>query len=158
MNMKMTLILAGLAAGLALSPAHGESASTRAAATLEGSWRVEITLRHCATWAPLGQPFPAMASFNAAGAVITSDGSMSPAARGPGHGVWSRLHGRRFTATTEAFLFTDGTRSGTQRLVQDIALGSDGQDFESTVGAAVFNAAGQLVFSGCASSVGQRLD
>ena len=49
-------------------------------------------------------------------------------------------------------------RSGTQRLAQEIALDRTGQAFESIVAAEVFNADGQSVFTGCASSVGQRMD
>jgi hypothetical protein len=151
-----TLICLALVAGIAA--AMDEPLSGRAAATLEGTWIVQVTLRHCDSWAPLGQPFPAYASFNAAGTVITSDGGMSPAARGAGHGVWHRLGRGHYAATVEAFLFNDGVRSGTQRLVQEIALQGDGRRFESTIGAAMLNASGQVIFSGCASSVGQRMD
>lgn len=157
MKTKMTIILIGLATSFGVA-ANGGPLSGRAAATLEGTWRVQITLRNCATWAPLGQPFPALASFDSAGTVVTSDGSMSPATRGAGHGTWWRLGGRSFAANTEAFLFTDGVRSGTQWLEQEITLETDGRRFESSVGAVVFNTAGQVVFSGCASSVGQRMD
>jgi hypothetical protein len=154
-SMMMTMLLVGLATSFGVAAQDG--APTGSGATLEGTWRVQITLRNCATWAPLGQPFPALATFDFAGTVLTSDGSMSPAARGSGHGIWRRVAGRTFAATTEAFLFTDGVRSGTQLLEQQITLGADGRSFEARVGAMVSNNAGQVVFSGCASSVGQRM-
>ncbi|MDQ3039429.1 MAG: hypothetical protein M3R16_06505 [Pseudomonadota bacterium] len=157
MKTKMRIILIGLTMGLAAASAHSEASPPRAAATLEGTWRVEITLRRCDNWAAIGQPFPALASFDSAGTVVTSDGGMSPAARGTGHGVWSRVSGRDFSATTEAFLFNGGMRTGTQQLAQEIALENDGQTFESIVVAKVLNTTGQTVFSGCASSVGRRM-
>jgi hypothetical protein len=160
--------LAFLAAVLTASVPGGINAVTgtvaaaqdaAAAATLEGTWRVQITLRHCETGAPLGPPFPALATFARGGTVTTSDGGSSPAARGAGHGVWWRLQGREFAAVTEAFLFApSGTSSGRQRLTQQIELGRDGMMFEATIAARVMDPAGQVLFSGCASSEGRRLE
>jgi hypothetical protein len=154
-SMMKTMLLVGLATSLGAAAQDG--ASTGPGATLEGSWRVQVTLRNCATWAPVAPPFPALATFDFAGTVLTSDGSMSPAARGSGHGIWRRVGGRSFEASTEAFLFTDGVRSGTQLVEQQITLAADGSSFEAQVGAMVSNNAGQVVFTGCASSVGQRM-
>jgi hypothetical protein len=135
------------------------AAQDAAAATLEGTWRVQITLRHCETGAQLGTPFPALATFARGGTVTTSDGGSSPAARGTGHGVWWRLQGREFAAVTEAFLFApSGTSSGRQRLTQQIELGRDGMTFEATIAARVTDTGGQVLFSGCASSEGRRLE
>lgn len=156
MKTKMMIILIGLATSF--GGAAQDGAPSGPAASLEGTWQVQITLRNCATGEPLGQPFPALASFDFAGTVVTSDGSMSPATRGSGHGIWRRVKGRSFAALTEAFLFTDGARSGKQLIEQEITLDSEGRRFDSIVSAMVFNAAGQPVFSGCASSVGQRMN
>lgn len=139
--------------------AEGKSGSqAAAAATLEGTWRVEITLRTCDTGQPLGIPFPALATFARGGTLTTSDGGLSPAVRGTGHGVWWRAGGQTFAALSEAFMFNGGVRSGTQRISQEIDLGHDGMTFEARVSSAVLDTAGQLVFAGCASSVGRRLD
>jgi hypothetical protein len=158
MKTTMTVMLIGLVMGFGTSIAQAHPLRGKIATSLEGTWRVQITLRDCDTLAPLGQPFDALASFNAGGTVLTADGSMSPAARSTGHGVWRRLGKGHYSATIEAFLFANGVRSGTQRLVQEIAMAPDGQSYDSSVGAAIFNTAGQVVFSGCASAVGQRMD
>jgi hypothetical protein len=135
------------------------AAAQDAAATLEGTWRVEITLRHCDTGVQLGTPFPALATFARGGTVTTSDGGTSPTARGTGHGVWWRLQGREFAAVTEAFMFApSGSLSGRQRITQQIEVGRDGMTFEATIAARVMDPAGQVLFSGCASSVGRRLE
>jgi hypothetical protein len=128
------------------------------AATLEGTWRVEITLRNCDTGHAFGSPFPALATFARGGTLTTSDGGLSPGVRGAGHGVWWRLRGRTFAALTEAFMFNGGVRSGTQRISQEIELDHDGMTFEARVSSAVLDTAGQIVLAGCASSVGRRLD
>lgn len=127
------------------------------APTLVGTWRVEITLQNCQTGEQMGDPFPALATFALGGTVTTSDGGLSPAARGTGHGVWWRQGGRTFKAVTEAFLFSPtGTLTGTQHLAQEVELARDGRSFQAEVSATVTNPAGQ--FTGCATTIGQRLD
>jgi hypothetical protein len=151
------LLMAALCVGSA-TDAGAQGGSESSAATLEGTWRVEITLRNCATGDPVGTPFPALATFARGGTMTTSDGGMSPAARGAGHGVWWRQQGRGFGAITEAFLFSANVLTGTQRLVQQIELDDRGMEFEARVSSSVISTAGQVMFTGCASSVGRRLD
>ena len=155
-----TMLLVMFCVGMGLSVGAEEKNGTQAAAaaTLEGTWRVEITLRNCDTGQALGIPFPALATFARGGTLTTSDGGLSPAVRGTGHGVWWRTPGRTFAALSEAFMFNGGVRSGTQRISQEIDLDYDGMTFEARVSSAVLNTAGQIVFAGCASSIGRRLD
>lgn len=152
----------GLVAGSAVAAgpkSPGGAGIPPPAATLQGSWRVEITVRHCLTGDVLLSPFPALATFAQGGTVTTSDGGMSPAARGTGLGLWQRLGGRTFAARTEAFTFSPaGTLSGRQRITQEITLDHDGATFEARVSSEVVNTMGQVVFTGCATSVGRRLD
>src|SRR5688500_12015213 len=82
-----------------------EGQSAAHARTLEGTWRVEVTLRSCVTGQPIQKPFPALASFARGGTVTTADGGLSPAMRGTGLGVWWRVPEGAFAAVTEAFLF-----------------------------------------------------
>jgi hypothetical protein len=55
-------------------------------------------------------------------------------------------------------MFNGDVRSGTQRISQEIDLDHDGTTFEARVSSAVLDTAGQIVFAGCASSIGRRLD
>ena len=126
---------------------------------LEGTWRVQITLRNCQTGDALRPPFPAMATFAAGGTVTTSDGGSSPLMRGAGHGVWQHTGGHTFAVLTEAFLFTPtGALNGTQRLRQSVEIGVDPDAFEATVGAEILDLQGTVLMAGCASSVGRRME
>jgi hypothetical protein len=154
----LVVFCVGMGLGVGAEENNGTGPSAAAAATLEGTWRVEITLRNCDTGQALGIPFAALATFARGGTLTTSDGGLSPAVRGTGHGVWWRLRGRTFAALTEAFMFNGGVRSGTQRISQEIDLDHDGMTFEARVSSAVLGTAGQIVFAGCASSAGRRMD
>jgi hypothetical protein len=126
---------------------------------LEGTWRVQITLRSCQTGAPLRPPFPAMATFAAGGTVTTSDGGLSPLARGAGHGIGTHTGGHTFEALTEAFLFTPtGALNGIQRLRQSVEIGWDPKEFNANVLAEILDAQGTVLATGCATSVGHRME
>jgi hypothetical protein len=126
---------------------------------LQGTWRVQITLRNCQTGDALRPPFPAMATFAAGGTLTTSDGGLSPLLRGAGHGVWRHLGGHTFEALTEAFLFTPaGALNGTQRLRQSLEIGWDPDEFNATVSAEILDFQGTLLATGCATSVGRRME
>lgn len=154
----LVMFCVGMGLSVGAEEKNGTQAAAAAAATLEGTWRVEITLRNCDTGQAFGIPFPALATFARGGTLTTSDGGLSPAVRGTGHGVWWRARGRTFAALSEAFMFNGGVRSGTQRISQEIDLDHDGMTFEARVSSAVLDTAGQIVFAGCASSIGRRLD
>jgi hypothetical protein len=154
----VVMFCVGMGLSVGAEGKNGTQAAAARAATLEGTWRVEITLRNCDTGQTLGLPFPALATFARGGTLTTSDGGLSPAVRSTGHGVWWRARGRTFAALSEAFMFNGGVRSGTQRISQEIDLDHDGMTFEARVSSAVLDTAGQIVFTGCASSVGRRLD
>lgn len=157
-TMLLVMFCVGMGLSVGAEEKNGTQAAAAAAATLEGTWRVEITLRNCDTGQALGIPFPALATFARGGTLTTSDGGLSPAVRGTGHGVWWRTPGRTFAALSEAFMFNGGVRTGTQRISQEIDLDHDGTTFEARVSSAVLNTAGQIMFAGCASSIGRRLD
>jgi hypothetical protein len=125
---------------------------------LEGTWRVQITLRDCQSGSPVAPAFPALASFARGGTVITADGGTSPSRRTSGHGIWAHAGGRTYQAVIEAFLFSPtGEMTGTQRITQVIELGHDPMTFTADVSAQVIAPHGVVVFNGCATSAGTRL-
>ena len=159
---KMSRIVATIAA-VAFIFAAGASAqpeNTRAKArTIEGTWRVQITLRDCTSGQPLRTPFPALASFARGGTVTTADGGLSPASRTTGLGVWWHSTGGTYAAVTEAFLFAPtGVNTGTQRITQHIEFARYEDTFEATVSSIVLDTQGNVVAVGCATSVGRRLN
>lgn len=125
--------------------------------TLEGTWRVEITLRSCVTGQPVQNPFPALASFARGGTVTTADGGLSPAVRGTGLGVWWRVPEGAFAAVTEAFLFNGGIRTGVQRITQEIEVAASDEEFHSSVTSEILDANGNVLTAGCATSIGRRM-
>lgn len=125
---------------------------------IEGTWRVQITLINCQTGTPVAAPFPALATFVRGGTVVTSDGGSSPTSRGAGHGIWRFVAPGAYEALTEAFLFTNGVRTGLQQIRQEIQIFPDGYEFVSRVSSRVLSVDGSTVFVGCATSVGQRME
>ena len=155
-----TLIIVALGQGFAAARSNDRSGGDQSAQnprTLEGTWRVEITLRNCLTGVPVQTPFPALASFARGGTLTTSDGGLSPAARGTGLGTWWRVPGGAFGAITEAFLFNGAVRTGTQRIMQDIEVAPDGEEFNANVTSEIHDINGNVLATGCATSIGQRL-
>ena len=61
------------------------------ALTIEGVWGMTITLRDCATNAPLGAPFRSILTFHQGGTISESPANpgLAPGQRTPGHGVWT---------------------------------------------------------------------
>lgn len=159
---KMSRIVATTAA-VAFMFAAGASAQaedTQAEArTIEGTWRVQITLRDCTSGQPLRSPFPALASFARGGTITTADGGLSPASRTTGLGVWWHSTRGTYAAVTEAFLFAPtGVNTGTQRITQDIEFDPYEDTFQATVNSTILDTQGNVVAVGCATSVGRRLN
>ena len=103
------IVLINLAAlaGIATSAhAQGDPAGARA---LEGVWAMSITLRDCATTAPLGPPFRTLLTFHAGGTMSESPGAtqFAPGQRSNGHGLWSHAGGATFTSRFVAMVLYD---------------------------------------------------
>ena len=150
------VVIPGLAAARQ-NDGSNEGQSAGDGRTLEGTWRVEITLRSCVTGQPVQNPFPALASFARGGTVTTADGGLSPAVRGTGLGVWWRVPEGAFAAVTEAFLFNGGVRTGVQRITQEIEVAAGHEEFNASVRSEILDVNGNVVTAGCATSIGRRM-
>jgi hypothetical protein len=153
-------VAAVVMSGAALIAAgQGNAASEAQARTLQGTWRVQITLRNCQTGEALRPPFAALATFAAGGTLTTADGGLSPLVRGAGHGIWRHTTDHSFEALSDAFLFTPaGILNGTQRLRQSIDIGWDPDEFTAVVSAEILDAQGTVLGTGCATSAGRRME
>ena len=123
---------------------------------LEGTWRVQITIRNCDTGEALLTPLPALVTFARGGTLTSADSNLF---RSPGHGVWQHTGGHTYSALTEAFLFNPaGAWAATQRLKQAIEIGENPDEFNASVSAEIYHPSGTLLTTACATSVGRRME
>ena len=124
-----------------------------------GVFRTTVTQRNCRTGNPIGT-FQGLVTFNEGGTMAETSTALSPALRTPGHGVWRREPG--FQQYSFAFTFLrfnpDGTFFGTQVIRQTVTLVPGGNQFNSTNFVEAYNASGNLLGTGCATSVGTRFE
>jgi hypothetical protein len=125
---------------------------------LEGTWRVQVSIRDCASGAEL-RNFPAMLTFAQGGTLTETTTGFPPTVRSPGHGVWYFLGDHNYRGISEAFLFSPtGVWIGTQRLTQSIEIAPSGDELNSTATNEIFDTFGNLTTSGCATAVATRFE
>ncbi len=125
---------------------------------LEGTWRVQVTLRNCQSGAEL-RTFPAMLTFAEGGTLTGTTTAFPPALRGSDHGVWNRTGGHSYRALSEAFLFNPaGAWVSRQRITQEIQLARGGDIFTSDATVEFFDTLGNTTSTGCATAVATRME
>jgi hypothetical protein len=148
------LVLAGM---LFLGPgltARAQSADARSRNGLEGTWRVQVTVSDCDTGAVL-RTFPALFAFAKGGTVTNTTAGQFPALFTPGFGVWRHSEGHTYSAVSEAFVFSPaGAWIQTHRLTRVITV--DGDEFTDKVALEIFDTSGNLIVTGCGTSVATR--
>jgi hypothetical protein len=141
-----------LTSGLGAQAGNSESQAGR----LEGMWRVQLTVRDCQTGA-VQRTFPALFAFTKGGILTYTTAGLSPALATPGYGVWGHTGGDSYSAVTEAFIFNPaGAWMQTHRLTRAIELDRGAKDFTDTVKLEIFDTSGNLIVTGCATSVAVR--
>ena len=142
------------------SPAAQDAA--RNGTSLLGTWLVDMTLYDCKTGVPR-PPFQSLLAFMPGGVEIetTSNPALQPAQRTPAFGSWSYAGHRTFLLKTEAFILFSSMQGapvprGKQVILQSIKL-TGAASFESVASVAYFDAAEQLMLSGCAKASAVRL-
>jgi hypothetical protein len=88
------------------APALAQEQGARA---IEGVWSMSITLRDCATQAPLGPPLRSLLTFHTGGTLTENAGTpqFAPGQRSSGHGLWSHTGGQTFAARFVAMILFD---------------------------------------------------
>ena len=141
-----------LTTGLAAQPGNSESQAGR----LEGMWRVDLTVRDCATKAVL-RTFPALFAFAKRGILTYTTAGQPPAVATPGYGIWGHTGGHTYSAVTDAFIFNPaGSWIQTHRLTREIKLDRGGDEFTDETQLQIFDPSDNLIATGCATSVGRR--
>ena len=136
-----------------------EKQTERSQRNIVGVFRTRVTQRNCQTGNPIGT-FQGLVTFNEGGTMAETSTALSPALRTPGHGVWRREPG--FQQYSFAFTFLrfnpDGTFFGTQVIRQSLTLVPGGNQYNATGFVEAYNASGNLLGTGCATSVGTRFE
>ena len=86
-----------------------------------GAWAIQVTLRDCATGAPLGPAFNSLVTFHRGGTLSESAGgtAFAPGQRSPGHGVWTRIgHDTYLQRFVAMLLFTDRAKPARRSRIQ----------------------------------------
>src|SRR5215831_6116615 len=150
------LVLAGI---LVLAPGQKARAQSESqAGRIEGTWRVQLTVRNCQTGEPL-RSFPVLFTFAKGGTLIATTAGQSPALFSPNLGVWGHTDGNTYSAVSEAFVFSPaGAWIQTHRLTRAIELSSDANEFTDTVILEIFDINRNLIATGCGTSAGRRFE
>jgi hypothetical protein len=129
---------------------------------IEGTWRVTVTQKVCATGAPIGLPFHSLLTFVRGGTVTgtTSSPAFLPGQRSGDYGVWSQTDWHNYSAASEAFIIFSGGlfTQGSQIIRQSISLTDGGNGFTDVASVQFYDVNGTplLPAPGCATAVGQR--
>ena len=125
---------------------------------LEGTWRVQVTVRDCQTGVAL-RTFPALFTFAKGGTLSVTTAGQLPALSTTGFGVWRHTDGHAYSAVSEAFVFsTAGVWTQTHRLTRAIEIGNNEDEFTDTVALQIFDTNGNVIVTGCATSIGSRFE
>jgi len=138
--------------GLGAQEGNSESQAGR----LEGMWRLQITVRDCQTGA-VQRTFPALFAFSKGGILTATSAGLPSASTTPDYGVWRHTDGQNYSAVAESFLFNPaGAWIQTHRLTRAIELDRGGDNFTDTIKLEIFDTSGNLIATGCGTSVARR--
>lgn len=123
---------------------------------LEGAWRLQLSVRDCQTNQVL-RTFPALATFAKGGTLTLTTAGQLPSLSTTGLGVWRHTNGHTYSALSEAFVFSPaGVWIQTQRLTRTIEIDNDADEFTETVALEILDTNGNVIVTGCATSVATR--
>jgi hypothetical protein len=153
-----------LAGALALATIATAQSTESAAPSLQGTWRVQVTLYNCTNPSMTLPPFWSLLSFHRGGteSETTSNPALLPGQRTSGYGFWKALGNNNYVMVSEAFILFDTPttpppfQTGTQKIFQTITL-TDQDHFISDGKVSFFATDGTNYRNGCAKSDGVRL-
>lgn len=153
-----------------------QSTASASGAGIVGAWLVQVTLRECATGAPMGQPINAIVTFHRGGTISESPGASAFAVgqRSNAHGAWARLPGHTYSQEMVALILFDtepnlpgtpgfdptkpvtpGFFAGSQTVSHTVQP-TDADHFMSSGTNAFYKTNGDLYRTGCSTAVAQR--
>lgn len=136
--------------------AHSEGAGSKN--SLQGTWRVQVTVRDCETGETV-RTFPALFTFAKGGTLTATTAGQLPSLSTPLLGDWRHTEGPSYSAVSETFIFSPaGAWIQTHRLTRAIEIGNDEDEFTDTLKLEIFDTTGNLIGTGCGTSVASRLE
>jgi hypothetical protein len=124
--------------------------------SLVGVWVTQVTRRNCETGEPIGATSQTQLTFAKGGTLLETVGPSI--FRSPGNGIWKREHGWNEYSFAQRFMRFDAAGSfvgsGIVRVV--LTLDETGDHYTSTATNDVLDVNGNVIGSGCATSVSTR--
>jgi len=158
-NMKCGIIMTVVILMISVVPVIAQSVTAQSEAperSLEGVWVTQVTRRNCETGEPIGATSQTQLTFANGGTLLETVGPSI--LRSPGNGIWKREHGRRKYSFAQRFMRFDAAGSFVGSGVVRVALTLDetGDHYTSTATNDVLDVNGNVIGSGCATSVSTR--
>ena len=124
--------------------------------SLVGVWLTQVTRRNCDTGEPIAATGRIQLTFAEGGTFLETIGPSI--LRSPGNGIWKREHGWNEYSYALRFMRFDaaGVFVGSGVVRAAITLDETGDHYTSTATNDVLDAAGNVISSGCATSVSTR--
>ena len=124
--------------------------------SLVGVWVTQVTRRNCETGQPIGATTQNQLTFAKGGTLLETVGPSI--FRSPGNGIWKREHGRNESSYAVRFMRFDAAGSFVGSGVVRVALTLDetGDHYTSTATNDILDVNGNVIGSGCATSVSTR--
>jgi hypothetical protein len=155
-------LLVGLLLGASLQNVSAQGSGAQA---LVGAWAIQVTLRDCATTAPLGPAIRTLVTFHQDGTISETQGGVAflPGQRSPAHGTWTHDGGNRFVQKMLALILFDsapnppvspGFSTGWQTVTHNIEVSGD--TLTSSGVNAFFRADRSQYRTGCSTATGER--
>ena len=158
-TLKLSMLMGILTAiGATCVFAHDEGDRGRSVAHLQGAWQSKITIRDCATGAPVIGPISGLISFHGGGTLSEMGPALPNSTRSPGHGTWRRLSHNTFEERLIFLRFDlSGVFLGTQVITAKPVVAKDSMSYSAQGGSfEVKDIHGTTIATGCSSATGTR--
>ena len=123
--------------------------------SLVGVWVTHVTRRNCETGEPLAAPGNGQNTFAKGGTLLETIGPSI--FRSPGNGIWKRESGNEYSIALRFMRFdAAGVFVGSGVVRAAITLDETGDNYTSTATNDILDVNGNVIGSGCATSVATR--
>jgi hypothetical protein len=158
-NMKCGIIMTVVILMISVVPVTAQSVTAKDEAperSLVGVWLTQVTRRNCDTGEPIGATNRIQLTFAEGGTFLETIGPSI--FRSPGNGIWKREHGWNEYSYALRFMRYDaaGVFIGSGVVRGGITLDETGDHYTATATNDVLDVNGNVIGSGCATSVSTR--